>query len=122
MCEWNSSNDEVCEQRIEGISLGIRQEVWSEVRPHLVNALVHFSIHFIFLLLLFIMWGFSFLMLFLCESLVHEVPILIKITLYFFEVLLSLRFAGQLIKLPSAMSCQLLIAKYTAFRLALNRL
>jgi len=122
MCEWNGSTYEVCEQNIEGICPSIRQEVSSKVRPYLVDAFVHFLFFCLTLVLIFSMSCFLFLVLCLYRFLFHEVPIIIEIIVYFSDILIFIHFAAQFIKLPSTMSCQLLIAKYAALRSALNRL
>lgn len=122
MCEWNGSTYKVCEQNMEGICPSIRQEVWSKVRPYLVDAFVHFSFFCLTLAFIFSMSCFSFLVLCFYKSLFHEVPIIIETIVYFSDISIFIHFAAQFIKLPSAMSCQLLIAKYTALRSALNRL
>lgn len=101
MCEWNGSKDKVCEQHAGRIRPGIRQEIWSNIRPYLVEYLVHFIILCLAMISIF-------LALSLCEKLFHEPPIIIKIILNLSEIGILLQF----IKLTLVKSYQLLMAMF----------
>lgn len=92
MYEWNGSNDKVYEQHAGGIRPGIRQEVWSHIRLYLVEDLVHFIFFCLTLILILLITCLSFLASSLCESLFHEVPIIIEIILYLSDICIFLKF------------------------------
>ena len=74
----------------------IHQEVWSEVRPYLVDALTHFAVFCLTSALIFLMVVFSWLMLTICNHLFHEVPLALYMLIYESDIFILIHFTRKL--------------------------
>ena len=88
MSKWNGWVYKLC------------HEVWFEVRPYLVETLVHFVIFCLTLVLIFSILAVSYLALAVCEHFFNDVPIILEIIVYISDALILLHFTRSLLEFP----------------------